>query len=125
MKSVAQWLFRLLRGSSDVTGRAVGQAVTASQCRGVFYREELFFLVPTAVSPACQPCFWALPTRSPSQPSSPWLAGGRQLSWRVHGEGTWNHAAVGATDRGWVGTVTGLPQGRAAGMNFPLVSGQI
>ena len=42
MKSVLQRVFGLLHGSSDGMGRALGQAVMASQCRGVFYNEELF-----------------------------------------------------------------------------------
>ena len=43
MKSVPQRVFRLLRGSSDGMGRALGKAMTASQYRGAFYSEELFF----------------------------------------------------------------------------------
>ena len=43
MESVPQWVFRLLCGSSNGMGSVPGQAVMASQCRGVFYSEELFF----------------------------------------------------------------------------------
>ena len=68
MKSVLQQVFRLLHGSSDGMGRALGLAVMASQCREVFYSEGLYFLVPTAVSPACQPCCWTLAPSSPSYP---------------------------------------------------------
>lgn len=82
--------------------------------------------MPTAVSPVCQPCCWTLAPRSPSRPPQQPPVSWRQTfitvcAWR----GNVELHCVGAADRGWVGAVTRLPKGHAAGMNFPLVSGQI
>lgn len=66
MKSVPQRAFRLLRGSSDGMGRVLGRAVMASQCRGVFYSEELLFGAHSSV-----PCVPALLLDSGPQVSFP------------------------------------------------------
>lgn len=66
MMSVLQRVFRLLQGFPDGMGRVLGQAVMASQCRGVFYSEELFFGAHSSV-----PCVPALLLDSGSQVSFP------------------------------------------------------
>lgn len=66
MKSVPQWVFRLLHGSSDGMGMVCGQAVVASQCRGVFYSDKLFFGPCSSV-----PCMPALLLGSGPQVSFP------------------------------------------------------
>lgn len=99
---------------------SLGQAGMTSQCRG-------------AISLCPQQCplhdssaaELSLSGLLPKDPNSPWLAGGRCPSCCVSREGTWNHATISTADREWVETIMRLPKGHAAGMNFPLLHGQI
>lgn len=120
MKSVPQQVLKLLCISSDSMGRMLGQAVMNSQCRGAisWCPQQCPLLARSAAE------LW-LSSLLPNDPNSPWLAGDRCPSCCVPREGTRNHARVSAADREWVGTVMRLPKGHVAGMNFPLVHGQI